>query len=596
MKIVMFLTMLLSASVLMAQELVILHTNDMHSHQIGFAPEMEYTPLVADNDPTLGGFARIAGFIKAEKQQYGDKLLVVDAGDFLMGTLFQTLEGENSFQLNMMKTMGYDFVGLGNHEFDFGTKGLAKILANSKLHGEIPQLLNSNFQPYDDGRDAELAKFFGDGTILPYKIVVRNGYKIGVFALVGLDADEAIATYNDVIFGKAVKCAKKTAKMLKTKEKVDLVVVLSHGGVKKNKKGNYEGEDIKLGKAVPEIDVIVGGHTHVILPKLLRSGNAAIVSTDCNGTYVGKLEISFGADRKPIYSNSVVPMDDKIKADADIQALIESKFPLIEKSVLSKIGVKISDPVFESSFNLELDFRNQKASNLGPLASDAIYNFLNKTYNENIDFSIVASGVLRNNINRGNSGKQNINDVFNIMPLGDGNDNLPGSPIGKIYISGNELKKVMELILTVYPSKEDYYLYFTGMKITCNPDKGLFRKISKIEIGNDQKGYKSVSFSKKDKSLYGLAANKYILSFVANLKKMSFGIVNVVGKRADGTVIKNGDFLIDLDKNKEGIQEAKEWLALYDYLSKMPDVNGNGIPDVPQLYRTKLNPIIETGK
>ena len=84
MKIVLFLTMFLSASVLMAQDLVILHTNDMHSHQIGFAPEMEYTPLVADNDHTLGGFARIAGFIKTEKEQYGDKLLVVDAGDGLL--------------------------------------------------------------------------------------------------------------------------------------------------------------------------------------------------------------------------------------------------------------------------------------------------------------------------------------------------------------------------------------------------------------------------------------------------------------------------------------------------------------------------------
>jgi len=64
MKIALFLTMFLSAGALMAQDLVILHTNDMHSHQIGFAPEMEYTPLVADNDPTQGGFARIAGFIK----------------------------------------------------------------------------------------------------------------------------------------------------------------------------------------------------------------------------------------------------------------------------------------------------------------------------------------------------------------------------------------------------------------------------------------------------------------------------------------------------------------------------------------------------
>jgi 5'-nucleotidase/UDP-sugar diphosphatase len=191
----------------------------------------------------------------------------------------------------------------------------------------------------------------------------------------------------------------------------------------------------------------------------------------------------------------------------------------------------------------------------------------------------------------GKTGKQNISDIFNIMPLGMTEEKIPGSPLGKIYISGHELKKILELILTIYPKMEDYYLYMSGIHLTYTPDKGIFNKISEITIGNDEKGYKKMSFSKKDKTLYCLAANKYILSFLGAIKKMSFGIVNVVAKDKEGKIIKNDKFLVDLDKEKEGVQEAKEWLAILDYVRSFPDLNGNGIPDMPEVYRTKLNSI-----
>ena len=85
MKNTLFLLAFFAANALLAQDLVILHTNDLHSHFNGLAPETEYTPLVNDNDPTLGGFSRIAGFIKSEREKNGNKVIVVDAGDFLMG-------------------------------------------------------------------------------------------------------------------------------------------------------------------------------------------------------------------------------------------------------------------------------------------------------------------------------------------------------------------------------------------------------------------------------------------------------------------------------------------------------------------------------
>src|SRR5664279_3777469 len=126
------------------KKLVILHTNDLHSRLNGFSPEPEYTPLSINDDKTVGGFARIATLIDAEKKKNGDNILVVDAGDFLMGTFFHMLEDSTGFQLPLMKKMGFDVVTLGNHEFDFGPRVLANIIAKSTLNGAAPLLVASN--------------------------------------------------------------------------------------------------------------------------------------------------------------------------------------------------------------------------------------------------------------------------------------------------------------------------------------------------------------------------------------------------------------------------------------------------------------------
>ncbi len=122
------------------KRITILHTNDIHSRLIGYAPESSYTPLTVNDDNTIGGFARIATIIKNEKQNNEGTTLVVDAGDFLMGTLFAGLEPETGFQLRLMKTLGYDAVAFGNHEFDYGPGKLAEIVNAAATKGEIPQV------------------------------------------------------------------------------------------------------------------------------------------------------------------------------------------------------------------------------------------------------------------------------------------------------------------------------------------------------------------------------------------------------------------------------------------------------------------------
>jgi len=96
---------LISASGQSEKRITILHTNDLHSHLEGFAPESAYSPLSVNDDKTIGGFSRIASIIKTVKDRNTGITLVVDGGDFLMGTLFQSLEVNTGFQLRLMKIM-----------------------------------------------------------------------------------------------------------------------------------------------------------------------------------------------------------------------------------------------------------------------------------------------------------------------------------------------------------------------------------------------------------------------------------------------------------------------------------------------------------
>ncbi|MCK5537292.1 MAG: metallophosphoesterase, partial [Bacteroidales bacterium] len=174
-----------------AQELIILHTNDLHSKLTGYGPESEYSPLITGNDSTIGGFARLATIFEETRKQSNANTLILDAGDFLMGSLFHFAERETGFQLNLMKEIGYDVITLGNHEFDFGPDALAEILKSAKKNGEIPQIVASNMKFSEKStEDDKLEGFYKDSTIQAYTLIEKNGLKIGLFGLVGEDAKD----------------------------------------------------------------------------------------------------------------------------------------------------------------------------------------------------------------------------------------------------------------------------------------------------------------------------------------------------------------------------------------------------------------------
>lgn len=571
------------------KKLIILHTNDLHSRLNGFSPEMEYTPLSINDDGTLGGFARIATLINEEKLKEGNNLLVLDAGDFLMGTFFHMMEESTGFELPLLKKMGFDAVTLGNHEFDFGPNILAKIIRESTKQGSIPLIVASNISFSQKEKDSDSLKaMFDQNIIRPFQIIERNGLKIGIIGILGYDAIHDAPLARPVHFEDPVKSARKYARLLKEKDRVDLVICLSHSGVTKDKSGHWSGEDVELAKKVPEIDVIISGHTHTLLDKPLIVNGIPIVQTGAYGKGLGRLELEISKGKIMHSDSRVIPVNDAIPGNPEIQQMINSQENVISKSILKGLNLSYSSIITETSFPLLCDEDTLlEKSNLGPLIADAIYAYVNKQNAPGVDVAMFAAGMIRDNIIPGATGKQSVADLFRVVSLGRGNDNIPGYPLARIYVTGKELKGIMEVLYLAPANQADNYIYFSGLKATYDPGKGLLKKITSIEIGDQIRGFTKVDWSRHNKKLYSITANTYLLQFIGIIKKLSHGLVKVRLKNEKGEPLQSiGAAIIDGDKNLPGIQEVKEWMALVWFLQQQPDINGNGIPDVPDYYRT----------
>ena len=571
------------------QKLVILYTNDLHSRISGFPSGINHPDTVSGEADTLGGFARIATLIKEEKRQNGDNVIVLDAGDFLMGTFFAMLEESTGFQLSLMKKMGYDAVALGNHEFDFGPQTLANIIAQSEGNGSVPSLVASNliFSTKDTADDA-LEALFEQQIINTSLIIERNGLRLGIFSILGEVATGNAPRTKPVKFKDPVKTAQKYVRCLRETGKVDMVICLSHSGITMDENGDWSGEDVLLATKVPGIDLIISGHTHILLEKPLIVNGTPIVLTGCHGARVGRYEVGWENGRIRQLDARVIPVTNAIPSDTLIRHLIAEQEYVISEQILKPCNLSDSAIVAETSFPLicNLDTLLEE-SNLGLLISDAVWSYVNSNNQPGTDISFFPAGLISDNIIPGKTGKQTVEDIFRIIPQGNGKDNIPGYPLARVYVTGHELKGIMEVLYLAPSLSRDNYIYTGGLKATFNPEKGLLRKITSIEVGNPEKGFIPVDFSKRNKQLYSITADSYVLGFVSIIKKLSKHLIVITLKNELGEPIRSvDDAMIDANPDAPGIQEVKEWMALVWFLQQQPDSNGNGIGDIPDYYRT----------
>jgi len=253
--------------------LTILHTNDVHSRIDPF-------PMDGSRNQGLGGVARRATLVERIRSEQRNVLLL-DAGDTVQGTPYFNLFG-GKVELELMSKMRYDASTFGNHEFDNGLVGLAKMLPYAKF-----PFLTANY----DFNDTILK-----GKTRDYAIFKKQGLRIGVFGLgVQLAGLVDPNNYKDVKYMDPVPIANTLAARLKHDYKCSLVICLSHLGYRY---GNNQVSDRILAASTRHIDLIIGGHTHTFMPEPENIRNLDGQMTTINqvgfaGINVGRLDYLF---------------------------------------------------------------------------------------------------------------------------------------------------------------------------------------------------------------------------------------------------------------------------------------------------------------
>ncbi|MFB6343473.1 bifunctional metallophosphatase/5'-nucleotidase [Saccharicrinis sp. FJH62] len=561
---------------LFSQTITILHTNDMHAHILE-----EKSP-----DGTLtGGFAQISALIEKEKHNTDHPVFVADAGDFLMGTLFQMIEMESGFQLNLMKVMGYDAVSVGNHEFDFGVKPFVDYARKASALG-CPSLVLANIDYAANKNDEGLAGLYRDSIVTPYTIVEKDGVKVGFFGILGDIAYDYTPNLYAYKLQNRIKTAKKIVKILKEEHQVDFIICLSHSGVYKNEKGEWDmSEDIELATKTEGIDAIISGHTHTRLDQPLIYNGTPIVQTGAYGKGIGKLTLVKNNPSELKYE--LIPVTGERGENGMVETKIESQFTHLKDTLQKYVGIDYNKKILETAFPLQYMDEEPAKSNIAPLIADAIQYNVNRKDGTGTDISLIAQGMIRSGLDPGSYA---LPQIFSVASLGEGNDKVPGYALSRMYFTAHEIKTVLEMLEMMAKNDPTYFIHTSGMKIVRNEDGGFFKKIAAIKMPDQNGIFKAIDLSKKNKKLYAVTADTYMMRNLSLIKKKSFGLLKVIPKMEDGmSVVDINATIIDGDKIKPGVQEIKVWKSLIEYAGSFKDVDGNGIPDVPVKYKWNNN-------
>lgn len=573
------------------KRLTILHTNDMHSHFLA-SPNADYTPGSTGDDATIGGIARIATRVKEIREARGVEgtpVLLLDGGDFSMGTLFHLLRGEA--EMGIMNFLGYDAVTLGNHEFDLLPTATAEIVSH---HGDI-RVVATNLMVLDSGHPwgAAIQALMDSGDILPWTTqTLSNGVKVGYFGIMGESAwTDVNKPYGSAVFplGKRdrFQAAAEAVDHLRNVEGVDIVICLSHSGV--NEPAYWTGEDVDLANQVPGIDVIVSGHTHTLIPTpvIAGAGKTTIVQAKSYTARLGVLDLEYNPDAQKwdVLGYQSVLIDDTIPGDPDTIAKVEEYIEEINTEILEPLGHPLfADPAVETTFDLRGTYAVEHS--LGNLVTDAIRWSVNRALG-NPDDPVVAAvesdGVIRSNILAGTTGIVQTSDAFEVVPLGvDPVSGETGYPLVSFCMQGSELYQAAWVdSLAAFLQDSDFWISWSGVGFAYTdylPPLLLWRCLN----FDDPTCHARLVVTNDNSRLYRVALNYYVASNIERLEDVSYGLLKVVPKDcATGLPLSSLDEAIVYKAPGEPLLQ---WEGFLDYLASFPDGDGDGVPEIPPRY------------
>jgi 5'-nucleotidase len=530
-----------------------------------------------------------------------------------MGTAIGAATRELGAELQLLARMGFDATTLGNHDFDFGPDGLGKSIANAAAAGLVPPIITSNIDiNANEPRLAALKQLAEKRVIRPYMVIKRAGLRFGILGLIGYDAHKYTTNPGGVVFPDPIESAKKTAKLLRNQESADVVIALSHGGVTKGEDGQYTGEDVNLLRAVPEIDVVIGGHTHTALTQPLLVDGRPVVQAGRYGENLGELTVSLSGGKVNVESYRLIPVVDTIRGDRTVQHEVDRFSKESSQIVFASRGYSITQPLAVISEDWPMDYSDLESGiPLANLVTDAFHKM------ENADIAFTANGMIRAGLTKGNSGIQTVYDVFALAPLGSGIvDPTAGSAMVKGYFTGRDLKSLLEFFLIDDPHVPgQYFPRVSGMRFYYDPSRSKFDQITAVELGDLDKGYRPIDTSENATKLYSLNSSLYLGLIIVAISKLSKGAVQLVAKKADGTPIKtrmdaiadprestgshiplpSGSVENDVVVTSAGQKEMKEWQAIMNYLVSLPNKNAAGISMLEKDDRAREVRVIQAG-
>lgn len=440
------------------KEFTILYTTDFHS---AFDPIPAYW---LKDTPRLGGAAYLAAMVNLYRKN--DKAsFLFDAGDMFTGMLSNVTKGE--VLMEMMMSMKYDAMGIGNHEFDYGSDNFYKQMNRVPF----PVLANNIFYK---GTDILFSR--------PYTIIEKNGVRLGVIGIIGLDARSVIwqEGITNLDFRDPIPITKKIIAELKPE--VDAIVVIAHQGKTGPQQTDAENvpevqrdfdEDIRFCKEVPGIDIFIGGHAHRGIEKPYKepTHGSLIVQTYGYGTRLGYLKCTVKDKKISNYTGELLKVwTDQYKPDS----LVLSKINYYREKTKNEIGIEVG---FLKQ-RLVRDYIRE--SSLGSLIADIIKEA------GKADIGFENAGGIRADIPKG------------IVTNGAILDALPFyNTLVTLLMSGTQIKEVMEQSFSL----ERGMMQVAGLKAVYDLSKPVGKRLQRLQIGGQLV---------QDEKLYKVATNSFI--------------------------------------------------------------------------------------
>ena len=555
----------------------VLFLHDIHSHLNAFS--------TVENGETqaLGGVSKIKTLIDAKKTENPDTLLL-DGGDFSMGTLFQVVFEEEAPELRMLGDLGFDVTTLGNHEFDYKAKGLSNML-NRAVDSSDPLpsmvLCNVDWEAMEEAGLTDdqqmLQAAFENIGVQDYVVIEKGDVNIAVIGVFGVDALDC-APNCPLIFKDPVTAVKETVADILENEDVDMIACVSHSGTWDD---TEKSEDEILAKNVPELDVIISGHTHTKLDEPIKHGNTYIVSAGDYGKYLGSLSMTQNAEgRWTLNTYELITVSEDIEADVQTQEKVNAFEDMVDSKYLEQFGFTKDQVLCENDIafvDASDTGRLHTELNLGSFIVDAYTYTVDKLMGEGtVDVAVIPSGVIRDTYAIGNLTTEN---AFNSFSLGIGEDGIPGYPLIGVYLTGAELKIAAEIDASISELMAEARLYTDGLYWSYNPNRMFLNKVTDVYICNS----KGERVELVNDELYYVVSDFYTSQMLGSVTDLSYGLLSIVPKFADGTPIEHYEDAVIMKDGKE----LKAWTAIAEYMTSFEDTDHNGIGEVPEKYGTE---------